>query len=512
MRSNGPREEDARALFPRYACSKRRVEDLLPQVGKSGEVVVEQQVVRVTHASQSDEKHAGFGARKLTQSNNRLGESHTLCLPRCQGPRQTKRKLYAAHVVAAIGTSHGRQDGNPRRAFRFCEEARPFVLREVDHNESRQTTNDVVVVGVVAVVENNLDDLTLASVDQTVLDGQVVEQQHRGAHSEFQARSEAAKVCVVRRQTVFVRDPFVHGVEGYHGHLRFLGEGSYAGVIVHVAVFFFASGGTPAELHEHGRVCEEHAVRGRATALLQLAQPEVVLRGERHVAQSQHDLAETDATLVGGQHLRVWLGTVEGLTLQAVHCGEHHDLRELLVNGQAAVGERHLRPRSLRTCFLVRLAVVHLLIRDRFALRGVADAHAGDAAESLARCVPRTLRLTEPAVYAAHKLASDHADLVQEEQERFSESLLQRVQLVSIEPSERLAQVTMVDQTVYRSRVEAQVESRRTCGCGNLDEACVHATSCKQAAEFLQSSLHGVRLACASGAEQQQAQGLDSFQ
>ena len=97
---------------------------------------------------------------------------------------------------------------------------------------------------------------------------------------------------------------------------------------------------------------------------------------------------------------------------------------EVLVHGQAAVRQRYVRTACFSTRGFVRLPVVHLLVRDRFALRRVANADAGHATEGLALDVPGALRLAEPAVDAAHELAADHAHFVQEEKEGLFESFL----------------------------------------------------------------------------------------
>ena len=70
----------------------------------------------------------------------------------------------------------------------------------------------------------------------------------------------------------------------------------------------------------------------------------------------------------------------------------------------------------------------------------------------------------------------------------------------------------MVDQPVDRGCVEAQVESSRPRRRRNLDKVRRETARGEEAPQFLQSRLHSVRFACASGAEQKQAQRLHALQ
>ena len=185
MCAQGACKENTGAFLPGDARRKGRVQQLLPQVRKSREVVLEEQVVRVAHSRQSDEEHAGLRARCLTETHNCLRESHPLRLPRRERPGQAQRELNSMHVVFALGRSHHGQHRHPRATFWLDEKAGTFVLREIHEHVRRLATNHVVVVGMVARPVNDLFDYALAAVDQAVLDSEVVQQQHGSSHGEF---------------------------------------------------------------------------------------------------------------------------------------------------------------------------------------------------------------------------------------------------------------------------------------------------------------------------------------
>ena len=157
---------------------------MFAQVGESREVVFQQQGVRVPYASQRHEKHTGLGARKLAKSDDCLSERHPLRFPRRERPRETKRKLDPARVLVALVVNKNWQDRYPSATFRFREKRRPLVLREVHEHVSRLPTNDVVI-GVVARVEDDLNDFALAPVDQAVFDSEVVQQEDGSAHRQL---------------------------------------------------------------------------------------------------------------------------------------------------------------------------------------------------------------------------------------------------------------------------------------------------------------------------------------
>ena len=151
------------------------------------------------HARESDEQDPWLRARKLAQPNDCLCKRHPLRLPRGECPGQAKRELDPVNVALALSSCNHGQNGHPGTSFGLCEKAWPSVLGKVHKYVRWLPTHDVVVVGVVARIENDPDDLALASVYEAVLDRQVVEKQHRSANGKLQARSQAAKLCLVRR-------------------------------------------------------------------------------------------------------------------------------------------------------------------------------------------------------------------------------------------------------------------------------------------------------------------------
>jgi hypothetical protein len=81
----------------------------------------------------------------------------------------------------------------------------------------------------------------------------------------------------------------------------------------------------------------------------------------------------------------------------------------------------------------MRLCVVDLLVEERRALRGVADAHEGQAPGGVgAGVLLRGPRLSEPRGDAREELPPDHADLVQDHEPRVEERLLEPLQLLLV--------------------------------------------------------------------------------
>ena len=74
---------------------------------------------------------------------------------------ETERELYPARVLLTFVLGEDWQDRYPGATVGFCEKRRPLVLREVDKHVRGLAADDVVVVGVVARVEHNVNDFTL---------------------------------------------------------------------------------------------------------------------------------------------------------------------------------------------------------------------------------------------------------------------------------------------------------------------------------------------------------------
>ena len=102
-------------------------------------------------------------------------------------------------------------------------------------------------------------------------------------------------------------------------------------------------------------------------------------------------------------------------------------------------------------------AVVDLLIRNCFALRGVADAHAGYAAQGCIGCILASLALCQATVHAAHEPPTEHTDLADKNKACVGERRLQALLRCILQFHEAFL-VEVVDETMHRGRVEAEVE------------------------------------------------------
>ena len=72
--------------------------------------------------------------------------------------------------------------------------------------------------------------------------------------------------------------------------------------------------------------------------------------------------------------------------------------------------------------------------------------------------------------------------------------------------------VLPVDESVNGRGIELEVESGASCGSSTADEVCRDASFLEEPVNFLQRCLDGARLAGASGAQKEDAQGLDEPQ
>ena len=69
-----------------------------------------------------------------------------------------------------------------------------------------------------------------------------------------------------------------------------------------------------------------------------------------------------------------------------------------------------------------------------------------------------------------------------------------------------------MDESVNGRGIELEVESGASCGSSTADEVCGDASFLEEPVNFLQRCLDGARLAGASGAQEEDAQGLDELQ
>ena len=192
---------------------------------------------------------------------------------------------------------------------------------------------------------------------------------------------------------------------------------------------------------------------------------------------------------------------------------QYDHFREFGIDIQSTVREQDATRVALVDRSLMRDHIIDLLIHDGFALRGVANADAGDATERVIGGVGPSGRLGAAGIDAAHHLAADHTDFVEDEQFRFSKVFLECVELVGVGEVGEVRRSEPVDEPMHRRRVEAEVEGGRPGRGTDADEAIGinlrGQVGCRQGAlQFLQGGLHGTGLARACGSEEQESHGL----
>ena len=148
------------------------------------------------------------------------------------------------------------------------------------------------------------------------------------------------------------------------------------------------------------------------SGVLSLAELHVVVDGKVCIAKSADDLPKLVRALVV---LVVFLCLGLADPFFSMHPGQEDDFSELVVDGEAGVGEPGLVVVSVAVLACFRAFVIELLVCNGLTLSGVSDAGAARVAEKLIVGELRRLGLVKAPVDAAHHPSSDHADFIQEQ-------------------------------------------------------------------------------------------------
>ena len=142
------KQKNQHAAFPFLPCCEIRMQKLSTNCRKRREVVFENQIVWVSHASEGNKKHPGLRAR-VFQTDDDLVQRHTLCLPWYDGPSQAQGKLFSLDVLAFAAFFLCRLEDNPRPARGLGEEWWTSVAGEIDDDSTRHSIFNAIMVWVV---------------------------------------------------------------------------------------------------------------------------------------------------------------------------------------------------------------------------------------------------------------------------------------------------------------------------------------------------------------------------
>ena len=126
----------------------------------------------------------------------------------------------------------------------------------------------------------------MASIHETVFDGEVVHEQDGRADRDFKSAWQGTARVVVYEHGRFLCGTFVGRVKSNDWDLRLFREGAQPVPIVMLAVVVLVRLGRASELHQNGRIVEEHPVFCGASTALQFAKLKVVFVRQRHVTQA----------------------------------------------------------------------------------------------------------------------------------------------------------------------------------------------------------------------------------
>ena len=214
----------------------------------------------------------------------------------------------------------------------------------------------------------------------------------------------------------------MHGIDANERHFRCANHLAEVCLVVEFAIILRIIFRCFTEIHDHGRRAELLTLAQGEVTALPFAEPVVIVDGPFEISETSQSLNKAIGTFI---EFMVFLGLRIVYLGQTVRLRQNDDLSEFGIDGESTIRQENGAGIRCIDRFLMWQYVIDLLIHDRFTLSRITHAHARNATERMVVGISPRFRLRTSRIDTAHHLAADHTDLVQNEELRAAEMLLE---------------------------------------------------------------------------------------